>query len=98
MVSNGPQKVTDPIFVNPPPEGLLNNDGQLDLLVSLGSCDPPPTWKPGQLLADALRIIRDAATALGNQFLDEQMEERDAEIRADLKSTNPDIFRWGGGL
>ena len=24
-VSNGPQKVTDPIFVNPPPEGLLNN-------------------------------------------------------------------------
>ena len=22
-VSNGPQKVTDPIFVNPPPEGLL---------------------------------------------------------------------------
>ena len=21
-VSNGPQKVTDPIFVNPPPEGL----------------------------------------------------------------------------
>ena len=24
-VSNGPQKVTDAIFVNPPPEGLLNN-------------------------------------------------------------------------
>ena len=24
-VSNGPQKFTDPIFVNPPPEGLLNN-------------------------------------------------------------------------
>ena len=24
-MSNGPQKVTDPIFVNPPPEGLLNN-------------------------------------------------------------------------
>ena len=24
-VSNGPQKVTNPIFVNPPPEGLLNN-------------------------------------------------------------------------
>ena len=24
-VSNGPQKVTDPIFVNPPPEGLLKN-------------------------------------------------------------------------
>ena len=24
-VSNGPQKVTDPIFVNPSPEGLLNN-------------------------------------------------------------------------
>ena len=24
-VSNWPQKVTDPIFVNPPPEGLLNN-------------------------------------------------------------------------
>ena len=27
-VSNGPQKVTDPIFVNPPPEGLLNNDNR----------------------------------------------------------------------
>ena len=27
-VSNGPQKVTDPIFVNPPPEGLLNNANQ----------------------------------------------------------------------
>ena len=25
-VSNGPQKVTDPIFVNPPPEGLLSAD------------------------------------------------------------------------
>ena len=24
-MSNGPQKVTEPIFVNPPPEGLLNN-------------------------------------------------------------------------
>ena len=24
-VSHGPQKVTDTIFVNPPPEGLLNN-------------------------------------------------------------------------
>ena len=24
-MSNGPQKVTDPIFVNLPPEGLLNN-------------------------------------------------------------------------
>ena len=24
-MSNGPQKVTGPIFVNPPPEGLLNN-------------------------------------------------------------------------
>ena len=24
-MSNGPQKVTDPIFVDPPPEGLLNN-------------------------------------------------------------------------
>ena len=27
-MSNGPQKVTDPIFVNPPPEGLLNNATQ----------------------------------------------------------------------
>ena len=24
-MSNGPQNVTDPILVNPPPEGLLNN-------------------------------------------------------------------------
>ena len=29
-VSNGPQKVTDPIFVNPPPEGLLNNANRYD--------------------------------------------------------------------
>ena len=29
-VSNGPQKVTDPIFVNPPPEGLLNNANKLE--------------------------------------------------------------------
>ena len=27
-VSNGPLKVTDPIFVNPPPEGLFNNANQ----------------------------------------------------------------------
>ena len=30
-MSNGPQKVTDPIFVNPPPEGPLNNANPLIL-------------------------------------------------------------------
>ena len=36
-VSNGPQKVTDPIFVNPPPEGLLNNaNGHTFFLLMVG--------------------------------------------------------------
>ena len=35
-MSNGPQKVTEPIFVNPPPEGLLNNAKPLLVLTRRG--------------------------------------------------------------
>ena len=44
-VSNGPRKVTDPIFVNPPPppEGLLNNANPNKIYVGKSPEEPSLT-------------------------------------------------------
>ena len=86
-MSNGPQKVTDPIFVNPPSEGLLNNAKEIhhtSALQTSGSRDLDARVVSSQCVQKCLRRLRKV-------FLDERQITH--LICARLKYDLYDFFR-----